>query len=286
MNATAADRAVLAFSRHLLRIPADNFMISALRELVARRDLLYILTWREITVKYKQSVMGMLWAVLMPSIIICAGLVVRYAFATISGRPLAQSDFTSVAVKAAPWAFFVASIRFGTNSLIANTNLVTKIYLPRLVFPLSAVFSQLFDFCIAAVVVGVFLIIVGTGWSIQLLWVPFIISTLIVLTLACAIIFSAASLFFRDVKYIVEVLLTFAIFFTPVFYESRLFGQWAPLLLANPVSPLLEALSSAVVLHQPPSIPWLTYSVGMTVLLIVVATHLFQKLDPYFAESI
>jgi lipopolysaccharide transport system permease protein len=261
-------------------------MIGSLRELVARRDLLFIITWREITVKYKQSVMGTLWAVLMPSIIICAGLVVRYAFSTISGKPLAQSDFTSVAVKAAPWAFFVASIRFGTNSLVANTNLVTKIYLPRLVFPLSAVFSQLFDFCIATLVVSVFLIIVGTGWSVHLLWVPFIISTLIVLTLACAIIFSAASLFFRDVKYIVEVLLTFAIFFTPVFYESRLFGQWAPLLLANPVSPLLEALSSTVVLHQPPSIPGLTYSIGITVLLTVFATNLFRKLDPYFAESI
>jgi ABC-type polysaccharide/polyol phosphate export permease len=261
-------------------------MVSALRELVDRRDLLYILTWREITVKYKQSVMGMLWAVLMPSIIICAGLVVRYAFSAISGRAVAQSDLTSVAVKAAPWAFFVASIRFGTNSLIANANLVTKIYLPRLVFPLSAVLSQLFDFCIAGVVVSVVMIIVGTGWSIYLLWVPLIMGTLIILTMAFAIIFSAASLFFRDVKYIVEVVLTFAIFFTPVFYESQLFGQWAPLLLANPVSPLLEAMSSTVVLHQPPSIPWLAYSVACSVILIFLATHLFRKLDPYFAESV
>ena len=96
--------------------------------------------------------MGMLWAVLMPALIICAGLVVRYAFAMVSGKSLVLLDLTSVAVKAAPWAFFVASIRFGTSSLVSNTNLVTKIYLPRLVFPLAAVFSQFFDFLIAAAV--------------------------------------------------------------------------------------------------------------------------------------
>jgi homopolymeric O-antigen transport system permease protein len=261
-------------------------MIHAIEELIERRDLLYIITCREITVKYKQSVMGMLWAVLMPSIIICAGLVVRYAFAMVSGKSVVLQDLTSVAVKAAPWAFFVSSIRFGANSLIGNANLVTKIYLPRLVFPLAAVFSQLFDFFIAGVVVCIFLIVAGAGWSIQLLWVPVVVGALLVLTLAFAIICSAASLFFRDVKYIVEVLLTFAIFFTPVFYESELFGAWAPFLLANPVSPLLEALSSAVVFHQTPSLPWLFYSIGFSLSLFAVAIQLFQKLDPYFAESI
>ena len=261
-------------------------MFDATKELFERRDLLYIVTWREITVKYKQSVMGMLWAILMPTVIICAGLVVRYAFSVVSGKSLALFDLTSVAVKAAPWAFFVASIRFGTNSLVGNTNLVTKIYLPRLVFPLAAVFSQLFDFLIAAGVVFLFLMMADVGWSMQLLWVPLILATLVLLTIGLAIILSAASLFFRDVKYIVEVLLTFAIFFTPVFYESALFGSWAPVLLANPVSPLLEAMASTIVLHQSPSLPWFAYSVLFTLLLLIVAIQLFQKLDPYFAECI
>src|SRR5262249_31954229 len=130
-------------------------MWNAIREVIERRDLLYMITWREIRVKYKQSVMGMLWAVLMPTVIVCAGLIVRYAFVAVSGKPFTESDLTSVAVKAAPWAFFVSALRVGTNSLVANANLVTKIYLPRLVFPLSAVLSALFDFAIAAVAVGV-----------------------------------------------------------------------------------------------------------------------------------
>jgi len=245
-----------------------------------------MITWREITVKYKQSMMGMLWAVLMPAVIVCAGLIIRYAFAMVSGKSLVLSDLTSVVVKAAPWAFFVAALRFGTNSLVANTNLVTKIYMPRLVFPLAAVFSQLFDFLVAGVVISLFLLVTGIGVSVYILWLPLLITSLVFLAAALAIIFSAASLFFRDVKYIVEVLLSFAIFFTPVFYEASLFGRWEPLLLTNPVSPLLEGIAVTVILHQSPSLFWLSYSFIVTGVLFTAALLMFRKLEPFFAESI
>ena len=255
-------------------------------EVFVRRELLYMITWREIKVKYKQTVMGMLWAVLMPLVIVGAGLVLRFAFAKVSGTPLALSDLTSVTVKAAPWAFFVSALRFGTNSLVANTDLITKVYLPRVIFPLAAVFSQLVDFLIAGAVVSLFLVVVGAGISIHLLWLPVLLAPLIVLAVAFAIVLSAASLFFRDVKYIVEVFLTFAIFFTPVFYDSSLFGPWAPLVLLNPVSPLLEGLSTAVILHRSPSLLWISYSLVATVLLLTVAVATFRKLEPFFAESV
>ena len=261
-------------------------MFQPIREVLDRRDLLYMLTWREIRVKYKQTVMGLLWAVLMPLVIVCAGLVVRFAFAKVSGTPLALSDMTSVTVKAAPWAFFVSALRFGTNSLVANTDLITKVYLPRVIFPLAAVFSQLVDFLIAGAIVSLFLVVAGAGFSVYLLWLPVLLATLIVLAVALAIVFSAASLFFRDVKYIVEVFLTFAIFFTPVFYDTSLFGSWAPLLLLNPVSPLLEGLSTAVILHRSPSLLWISYSLAVTALLITVAVTTFRKLEPFFAESV
>jgi ABC-type polysaccharide/polyol phosphate export permease len=189
-------------------------------------------------------------------------------------------------VKAVPWAFFVSALRFGTNSLIANTDLVTKIYLPRLVFPLAAVFSQLLDFLVAGVVIGVLLVITRAGLSVHLLWLPLLVSLLVVMAAALAIMFSAVSLLLRDVKYIVEVFLTFAIFFTPVFYESSLFGHWAPLLLINPVSPLLEGISTTVILHRSPSLAWLVYSLVCTGILCSVALALFRKLDPLFAESV
>jgi ABC-type polysaccharide/polyol phosphate export permease len=261
-------------------------MAAALREIVAHRLLLYMVTLREIKVKYKQSVMGMLWAVLMPLVIVGSGVIVRFAFARISGKPLALLDVTAVAVKAAPWAFFVSALRFGTNSLVVNEDLVTKIYLPRLVFPLAAVASQLFDFAVAGVVVSVFLAVAGAGVSVHLLWLPPLVGLLVVLASALAIVLSAASLFFRDIRFIVEVFLTFAIFFTPVFYESALFGDWAPLLLVNPVSPLLEGIAAAVTLQRSPSLPWIAYSVVVTAALFGGAVALFRRLEPFFAESV
>jgi lipopolysaccharide transport system permease protein len=261
-------------------------MVVTIRELVDHKLLLYMMTLRDVRVKYKQSIMGILWAVLMPLVIVGAGVIVRFAFATISGKPLALLDVTSVVVKAAPWAFFVSALRFGTNSLAVNEDLVTKVYLPRLVFPLSAVGSQLVDFLVASVVVIVFLVIAGAGVSVHLLWLPLLLASLIVLAAALAIMLSAASLFYRDVRFIVEVFLTFAIFFTPVFYESSLLGPWAPVLLLNPVSPLLEGIASAVILHRSPSPLWVAYSLMCTAVLFGIAVTAFKRLEPFFAESI
>lgn len=261
-------------------------IVGALRELVLRRNLLYMVTWRDIRVKYKESVMGMLWAVMMPVVIVCAGMIVKLAFAMSTGKTLRMLDVVSVAVKAVPYAFVVAAIRFGTASLIANQDLVTKIYLPRLVFPLAAVCSQLFDFCIAAVVVTVFLTVAGVGVSAQLLWLPLLIGTLILLASGLAILLSAATLFLRDVRFIVEALLTVAIFFTPVFYAPTAFGRWAPLLMLNPVSPILEGLSTVVIDHRAPALPWLAYSAVFSLALCLFAIVRFKQIEPLFAENI
>src|SRR5580704_2772502 len=110
-----------------------------LREILRYRDLLYMLAWRDIRIRYKQTVMGLLWAILMPGAIIVAGVVVRLAMAKSAGKPLSMQDLTPVFVKSVVWAFFVASIRTGTNCLISNSNLVTRIYFPKLIFPLSTV---------------------------------------------------------------------------------------------------------------------------------------------------
>ena len=261
-------------------------LADSVREVVRHRDLLYLLTWREMKIRYKQSVMGFLWALLMPMVIISAGIIVRYAFAGLSGATVKSSDIAAVAVKAAPYAFFVSAIRFGTNSLISNSSLLTKVYMPRLIFPLSAVFAQLLDFLVAATVVGVFLVIFGVGGSVQLLWLPLLFAELVMLASGFAIILSAAGVFFRDVKYLVEVLLTFAVFFVPVFYDASMLGRWGTLVLLNPVSPILEAISATVVGHRPPDLAWVAYSLAFGLLLLGGSLTAFRKLEPYFAESV
>jgi len=254
--------------------------------LLRRRDLLYMVTWREIRVKYKQSVMGLAWAVLMPIVIVGAGLTVRFVFARLSGTALQKDDLILVTVKAVPWAFVVSSIRFASNSLIANANLVTKIYMPREIFPIASVLSQFMDFLVASAGLIVVMLVVGLPWHAGLLWIPLLMALIILQAAALGLFLSAAALFFRDVKYIVEVILTFAIFFTPVFYEVAMFGKWANVLLLNPVAPLLEGIGAAAVGRPLPAAGWLAWSAAFAVLGFAGAVAFFKKVEPSFAESV
>jgi ABC-type polysaccharide/polyol phosphate export permease len=261
-------------------------MKEMINELIQYRELLYMMTLRDIKVRYKQSVMGFMWAIFMPMLIVAAGILVKKAFSFVSGKPMEFSEISSVAVKALPWSFFVGSLRFATNSLITNTNLVTKIYFPREVFPLSATFANLFDFFIASIALTVILAIMGVGISIYIIWLPFLMILLIMFTAGVGMLFACANLFFRDVKYIVEVILTFAIFFTPVFYEASMFGKWSPLLLINPVGAILEGINDVVVFHRAPDMFWLGYSAISSITTLIFSWWIFHKAEFTFAENI
>ncbi len=261
-------------------------MREELRELYRYRELLYMLTYRDIKVRYKQSIMGLLWAVLMPVLIVSAGVIVRYGYAVASGKPLDAGDVASVAVKSVPWAFLVSSIRFSCNSLVTNQNLVTKVYFPKEVFPIAAVMASLFDLVVASGAVTIFLLVTQNGGNAQLAWVPLLLAILVVLTMGVGMIVSAASLFFRDVKYVVEVLLTFGIFFTPVLYDIRMFSTKGEWLLLNPVAPILEGFSACIVRHQQPDMAWLAYSFAFGLTSLLGGFVFFKHLEPAFAESI
>lgn len=212
------------------------------------RELLYQLTWRDIRIRYKQAAMGVGWAIFMPVLIVCVGILVKYAMAQLAGRNLETSSIASIAIKSLPWAFFVGTLNTAANSLISNANLVTKIYCPREVFPLSATLAQAFDTVIGVGVLCIILPFLGIKFSMALFWVPLLVLLMFLFTVAMALLFSCANLFFRDVKYIVQVVLTFGIFFTPVFFESTMFGALgSQLMMLNPLAPLLEGLRLSVV---------------------------------------
>ncbi|HEY9229825.1 MAG TPA: ABC transporter permease [Gemmatimonadaceae bacterium] len=277
--------------RHVAPAPVAETQLRAgtvawLKEIIARRDLLVLLAWREIKVKYKQSVMGFLWAILMPALIVSAGVIVKFAFATFSGKTLDHSDVVNVAVRSVPWAFFVGSIRFASTSLVSNSNLVTKVYMPRVIFPAASVLSQLMDLGVATGVLVIFLAVTGANVTLQLLWVPVLLAVMIVLVTGLAVFLSAAALFMRDVKYIVEVVLTFAIFFTPVFYEVSMLGKWSHILLLNPVAPLLEGIAAAVLGRPVPADGWLLYSVVASIVILFGSLAFFRRTEPYFAEAV
>jgi len=269
-------------------------------DLAQSRDLLKQLTLRDIRIRYKQAALGFAWALLMPMVIVLAGLAIRAAIAYAAGAHLSTHQIGAMAVKAVPWAFFVGCITMGTPSLLANMQLVTKIYFPREVLPLAAVLAQSFDSAIGAVLVTLILPLFGVGVSVQLLWVPLLLVCLWTFSAACVLFLSCANLFFRDVKYLVQVFLTFGIFVTPVLMDASMFGpKGAAVIMLNPVAPILEGLRLAIIEHHnllepllaPKGFvvwhPWyLAYSAAWAVFGLVGSALLFHRSERRFAEII
>lgn len=262
------------------------------------RDLLVQLAVRDIKLRYKQAVMGAAWAVFMPLLIVLSGLIIRLAMAKISGSSVTGVEIANIAVKGLGWAFFVGALGFATASLVGNSNLVTKIYFPREVLPIAACIAQSFDSAIGLLAVAVVLPFLGVSPSLQLLWVPILLVLLWALSAAAALFLSCANLFFRDVKYMVQVFLSFGIFFTPVLVDAPMFGpRFAPIIMLNPVSPILEGLRLAVVDHhnliQPVLSrpgdwvswhPWyLAYSAAWAIVGLVASALFFHRSERRFA---
>jgi lipopolysaccharide transport system permease protein len=275
-----------------------------LRDIWASRDLLFQLTRRDITIRYKQAVMGIAWAVLMPVLIVLSGFLIRLAMSKYAGRPLVVTTLASIAVKAIPWAFFVGAIGFATASLSGNSSLVTKIYFPREVLTLSTVLAQTKDTGIGLIFLAILLPFLGVHYTSTLVWVPILLLLTLLFTAAAGLFLACANLFFRDVKYIVQVFLTFGIFFTPVFYEPYLLGaRGARLVMLNPMAPILEGMHLAVVrghnLLSPlfttladgtvatvwlPS--YLLYSAAWAIVGLLLSLLFFRRLSYLFAEYV
>lgn len=255
-------------------------------EIFKYRDLLSMLVVRDIRIRYKQAAMGFLWAIFMPVIAVASGVLVRAAIAVVSGKSIHLEEVATVSVKMLPWTFFISAIRFSVQSLVGNRDLVAKIYFPREVLTLSSIIACLFDFLIAILTLSVLLIITRIGISIHILWLPLILIFLVIFTTGLGLILATANLFYRDIKYVVEIILTFGIFFTPVFYEVSHFSRFAIVLMLNPLGSMLEAINNVVVLHTMPDVFWLSYAGIVSLFTFFLGFLVFQKSEPYFAESI
>jgi ABC-type polysaccharide/polyol phosphate export permease len=233
-------------------------------------------------------------------LIVLSGVFLRIIMARLANTKLDPDDIAAIAVKALPWAFFVGTISTATTSLTSNTQLVTKVYFPREVLPLSALTAQAFDLAVASVALSILLAVVHPPASaVTLLWVPVLVLLLVGFTAAMALFLSCANLFFRDVKYIVQVLLTFGVFFTPVFFDAGMLGAGSRrLIMLNPLSPILEGLRVAVVeghnLAQPllvgAAVAWdprdLLYTAVVTVAALLGSSLLFHRSEFVFAEYV
>ena len=276
-----------------------------LREIVSdlshSKGLIYQLTLRDIRVRYKQALMGFAWAILSPLLIVAAGVVVRVALLHTAGRNFELSAVIAIVVKGLAWGFFSSAIGFATTSLSGNGPLITKVYFPRETLPLSVILASAFDSLIGTTAMLLLLPFLGWMPSWGVLWVPVLIAMLFSFTLAVGLFVSCANLFFRDVRYITQLLVTFGIFFSPVYYEPSVLGaRWILPQMLNPIAPILEGLRLSVVeghnLLQPiirvadGAVVWTPLYLGYSLLWafggLIVSALLFHRAQYRFAEYV
>lgn len=218
-------------------------LVEVARDLWTFRELLGQLAKRDIKIRYKQAVMGFAWALFMPVLVVAAGLVIRLAISSVGAAGLKGAGNGALMVKGLIWSFVVGVVGFATPSLSGNVTLVSKVYFPREVLPIAAVGAVAFDTLIASGAVLLAIPFFGAQFSVALLWVPVLLLLLLCLTVGIALFLSCANLFLRDVKYIVQVLVTFGIFFTPVLYEPAILSETAArVIMLNPLAPILEGM--------------------------------------------
>lgn len=272
-------------------------LIQIIKETYAYRELLLALVSRNIRVTYKQAAFGVMWVFFMPVMAITSGVMFRAVMSLFSDRPLLLSDVLAVMVKTVPWLIFSSIVGGSSGSLVSSMGLITKIYFPRQIVPFSQILTSLFNFSIS--LTGLILALTAISFfssesvspvvlSFQLLWVPLFLLTLILMATGIGLILSCANLFYRDVKYIVGVIMQFGIMFSLVYFTYTELGQWGWYFLLNPVTPVLESIRMVVIegAIDPFMWPWLAYSITAATVVLVAGSIVFKRAESSFAEFI
>ena len=253
-------------------------------DLWAYRELLCFLVWRDIKVRYKQTVLGAAWAILQPlvTMIIFTYFFGKLARVPTEGVPYPIFFYTGLLL----WTYFSNAVTGGANSLIGNTNLITKVYFPRLIIPAAAVGAGLIDFAIASVLLVGLLVYynfpVTPGY---LMLIPLVALTT-AFALGMSVWLAALNVRYRDVRYALPFLIQVWLFVSPIIYPSSLVPEeWRWMMLLNPLTGIIESFRAALFgreFHWPA----LTYSTVFTLLLLAYSSYTFRRMERHFAEFI
>lgn len=255
-----------------------------LLEQIEYRELLFQMTRRDLLIRYKQAVMGFGWAIFMP---VLNTAIFTVIFTRVSPLNLEIPYPIYVYAGLLPWNFFASSLRFSATSLTTNSNLVTKIYFPREVFPFSAILVALVDFAVAAILLVGLMIYYRVGVTWYFLLLPLILVVQVAFTAGIALLLAMGNLFLRDVKYLSEGVITVWMFATSVVYPvERIGGKLEMLLRLNPMTPIIDAYRSVLIRNElPPAGPF-TFAVVVSFLVLAVGWITFHRAEFKFAENI
>jgi ABC-type polysaccharide/polyol phosphate export permease len=254
------------------------------RELVTSRELLYELTTRDLKIRYKQTLLGTAWALFTPLVMMFIFTQIFARVAKVDTAPIPYSIFVYCGLL--PWQFFSTSLKSSVDSLTRNRLLVTKIYMPREVFPISQVLSAFADFLVASVVLAALMLWHGIAPAPTAWFLPVIILVQTSLTIGLALLLSMGNLFYRDVKYLFEVGLLLWMFATSVIYPIQVVGPWAWILTLNPMTPIIDAYRSVLLSGQMPDPVGFTYASFVAVGSLLIGMRWFHESEYQFAENI
>lgn len=277
-------RAPIQAERVLIR-PVSGWVPLNLWAIWEYRELLYFLTWRDIKVRYKQTVLGVAWAIIQPFLIMVVFSVFFGRLAKVPSDGLPYPIFTFCAL--IPWQLFAHALTESSNSLVANEKLITKVYFPRLVIPLSTVLAGLVDFVFAFIVLLGMMIYYGVVPTMAVWILPFFILLAVATALAVGLWLSALNVEYRDVRYTIPFITQFWLFLSPVAYPSSLVPEsWRILYGLNPMAGVVEGFRWALLGKTEGPGPMLVLSVAMVVLLLVGGLYYFQRMERTFADVV
>jgi lipopolysaccharide transport system permease protein len=264
--------------------PSRGWVALNLRDLWAYRELLYFLTWRDVKVRYKQTVLGAAWAVIQP---LFTMLVFWLFFGKLAGLPSDDIPYPLFAFAGLlPWTFFSNAVTSSGNSLVGSANLVTKVYFPRMIIPGAAVLAGLVDLAIAFSALGVMLACYGVSPSWAVLLLPYLVLLLTLLAAGVGMWMSALNVKYRDVRYALPFLIQLWMFATPIIYPASIVpAKWRWVLALNPLTGIIEGFRSAL-FARPVDWTALALSTAVTGMALVYAAYAFRRTESRFADVI
>jgi lipopolysaccharide transport system permease protein len=264
--------------------PSRSWVALNLRDVWGYRELLYLLTWRDVQVRYKQTVMGVAWAVIQPlaSMLIFNLFFGRLAKLPSDGIPYPLFAFAGLL----PWTFFSNAVTNSGNSLVGSAHLITKVYFPRMIIPAATVGAGLVDLAIAFVLLAGLMAYYGVavGWG--LLMLPVVVALTVVLALGVGLWTSALNVKYRDVRYALPFLTQLWMFASPVIYPASLVpDRWRPVMALNPMTGVIEGYRSSL-FGLPFDWPTLGISAAVTLALFTFAAYSFRRMERAFADVV
>jgi len=265
--------------------PTRGWVLPQINDVWAYRELLYFLVWRNLKVRYKQTVLGVLWAIIQPFFLM---VIFSIFFGKLAKMPSESIPYPIFAYAALlPWSYFAQSLSACSNSIVGNSNLVMKVYFPRLIIPISSVLSGLVDFAISFSILLAMMLYYQIIPTVTALLLPLLILMAMATSLGAGLWLSALNVQYRDIRYATSFLIQFWFFATPVVYPSSLVpGIWRFFYGLNPMVGVVEGFRGALLNKGQIVGPMFMVSIIVIVFLLITGTFYFGRMEKGFADII